>query len=140
MALAMLAFTVAGTDAQTTYTWSGGGGAGNQQWGKNNNWVGVSAPSNGTTGSFVFSGSAREFAPENDRSNVSAASIVLATNSSTNTQSYTLTGTAFKRVRAVIADECHTAGDRRRVERKASGAGRGACRVSDFRNREIGGS
>lgn len=95
MALAMLAFTVAGTDAQTTYTWSGGGGAGNQQWSKNNNWAGVSAPSNGTTGSFVFSGSAREFAPENDRSNVSAASIVFATNSSTNAQSYNLTGSAL---------------------------------------------
>lgn len=82
--------------AQTTYTWTGGGGVGNQQWSKNNNWSGVSAPANNTTNFFVFSGSAREFAPDNDRTNLAAASIVFTTNSSTNAQSYNLLGNSLR--------------------------------------------
>ncbi len=81
---------------QTTYTWTGGGGVGNQKWSKNNNWSGVGAPGNNSTNSFVFSGSAREFAPDNDRNNLSAALIVFATNASTNTQSYDLVGNGLR--------------------------------------------
>ena len=81
---------------QTTYTWTGGGGVGNQQWSKNNNWSGVGAPGNNSTNSFVFSGTAREFAPDNDRSNLSAVSIVFATNASTNAQSYDLVGNGLR--------------------------------------------
>lgn len=81
---------------QTTYTWTGGGGVGNQQWSKNNNWAGVGAPAGNTTNFYVFSGSAREYTPDNDRTNLSAASIVFATNSSTNTQSYNLVGNSLR--------------------------------------------
>jgi len=81
---------------QTTYTWTGGGGVGNQQWSKKNNWSGVGAPADNTTNSFVFSGTAREFTPNNDRSNLSAASIVFATSASANAQSYDLVGNGLR--------------------------------------------
>lgn len=81
---------------QTTYTWTGGGGVGNQQWSKKNNWSGVGAPADNTTNSFVFSGTAREFTPDNDRSNLSAASIVFATSASANAQSYDLVGNGLR--------------------------------------------
>ena len=77
---------------QTTYSWTGGGGAGNQQWSKKNNWSGAGAPANKSTNSFVFSGSAGEFMPDNDRSHLSAASIVFAAKAATNAQSYDLVG------------------------------------------------
>lgn len=81
---------------QTTYTWTGGGGVGNQKWSKKSNWSGVGEPDNNSTNSFVFSGAAREFAPDNDLSNLSAVSIVFATNASTNAQSYDLVGNGLR--------------------------------------------
>ena len=77
---------------QTTHTWTGGGGKGNQKWSKKDNWSDEGAPANKSTNSFVFSGSAGEFAPDNDRSHLSAASIVFAAKAATNAQSYDLVG------------------------------------------------
>lgn len=82
--------------AQTTYTWTGGGGVGNQQWSKNNNWTGSRTPGNNSTNAFVFSGTGSEFAPDNDRSNLAATSVIFVTNSSTNTQSYNLIGNSLR--------------------------------------------
>lgn len=92
LSVVVVILSLADGAGQTTYTWTGGGGAGNQQWSKNNNWSGVGAPADNTTNVFVFSGAAREFSPDNDRTNLSAASIVFATNSSTNAQGYNLVG------------------------------------------------
>jgi autotransporter-associated beta strand protein len=89
---AALLFSATTVRAQNVYTWTGGGGSGKQEWSKNNNWSGVGAPSDYTTNSFVFGGAWREFAPNNDRIGLVAASLLFSTNSSTNAQSYNLTG------------------------------------------------
>ncbi|MEY3481930.1 MAG: hypothetical protein RIQ71_2705 [Verrucomicrobiota bacterium] len=109
-AIAVLINMTATAFSQKVYTWTGGGGPANQQWSKNNNWFGVGAPSDYTTNSFVFGGAWREFAPDNDRLGLAAASIVFATNASTNTQSYSLTGNTISLVGGVtnLSTRWHT--------------------------------
>ncbi|MFM8790731.1 MAG: beta strand repeat-containing protein [Chthoniobacterales bacterium] len=102
-AVVVISFLAIGTtaSAQSTFTWSGGGG--NLQWNSINNWTNGAAPASGSTNTFVFAGVAK---PTNDNTvnNLTINALLFSTNAA----AFVLRGNAVSLIGGITNNSANT--------------------------------